>query len=119
MIEWDADIYLTEGIFDAMPIPLNGIPMLGKSLDEDYVLYKKLYKKSNANIIIVIDADTNMCEIKELYKTLDTGRLKGRIRYIRPESGKDFGEIYETEGKTGLIRELRNQKTFTEIELLS
>ncbi len=50
---------------------------------------------------------------------LDWGRLKGRIRYIRPESGKDFGEIYETEGKEGLMRELKNQKTFTEIELLT
>lgn len=118
-IEWDADIYLTEGTFDAIRIPLNGVPMLGKSLDEEYELYRKLYDKSNANIIVAIDADTNISEVKRIYKVLDRGRLKGRIRYIRPESGKDFGEIYETEGKEGLMRELRNQKTFTEIELLT
>ena len=118
-IEWDADIYLTEGIFDAIHIPLNGVPMLGKSLDETYLLYQKLYNKANANIIIAIDADTNISEVKRIYKVLDRGRLKERIRYIRPESGKDFGEIYETEGKEGLLRELKNQKTFTEIELLN
>lgn len=118
-IEWDADIYLTEGIFDAIHIPVNGIPMLGKALDESYLLYRKLVEKANANIIIAIDADTNMSEVKRIYKLLDRGRLKGRIRYIRPENGKDFGEIYETEGKEGLMRELRNQKTFTEIELLT
>lgn len=118
-IEWDADIYLTEGIFDAIHIPLNGVPMLGKSLDEEYELYRKLYDKANANIIIAIDADTNISEVKRIYKVLDRGRLKGRIRYIRPESGKDFGEIYETEGKEGLMMELKNQKTFTEIELLA
>ena len=117
-IVWDADIYLTEGIFDAIHIPLNGVPLLGKTLGRDYVLYQKLYHNANANIIIAIDADTDINEVKKIYKTLDFGRLKGHIRYIRPESGKDFGEIYETEGKEGLIRELKNQKTFTEIELL-
>ena len=118
-IEWDADIYLTEGIFDAIHIPLNGVPLLGKTLNKDFLLYQKLYRNANANIIIAIDADTDISEVKRIYKLLDNGRLRGRIRYIRPESGKDFGEIYETEGKEGLMRELRNQKTFTEIELLT
>lgn len=118
-IEWDADIYLTEGIFDAIHIPLNGVPLLGKSLSRDYALYKKLYQNTNANIIIIIDADTDMSEVKRIYRLLDWGRLRGKIRYIRPEGGKDFGEIYETEGKEGLMRELKNQKTFTEIELLT
>lgn len=117
-IEWDADIYLTEGIFDALHIPLNGVPLLGKTLGRDYLLYQKLYRNANANIIIAIDADTEITEVKRIYKLLDWGRLKGHVRYIRPESGKDFGEIYETEGKEGLMKELRNQKTFTEIELL-
>ena len=117
-IEWDADIYLTEGIFDAIHIPLNGVPLLGKTLDRDYLLYHKLYQNANANIIIAIDADTDINEVKKIYKILDFGRLKGHIRYIRPESGKDFGEIYETEGLDGLVKELKNQRTFTEIELL-
>ena len=117
-IEWDADIYLTEGIFDALHIPLNGVPLLGKTLGRDYLLYQKLYRNANANIIIAIDADTEITEVKRICKLLDWGRLKGHVRYIRPESGKDFGEIYETEGKEGLMKELRNQKTFTEIELL-
>lgn len=118
-IEWDADIYLTEGIFDAIHIPLNGVPLLGKTVNRDCLLYHKLYQNANANVIIAIDADTDINEVKRIYKLLDFGRLKGRVRYIRPEDGKDFGEIYETEGMEGLSRELANQKSFTEIELLT
>lgn len=117
-IEWDADIYLTEGIFDAIHLPYNGVPLLGKSLGRDYAIYQKLYQNAGANIIICIDADTEMDEVKRMYKTLDTGRLKGRIEYIRPESGKDFGEIFETEGKAGIMRELKNKKKFTELDLI-
>lgn len=118
-IEWDADIYLTEGIFDAIHIPLNGVPMLGKTIDRECTLFQKIYRNANANIIVAIDADTDINEVKRIYKLFDYGRLKGRVRYIRPENGKDFGEIFETEGLKGLIGELKNQKTFTEIELLT
>lgn len=117
-VVWDADIFLTEGIFDAIHLPYNGIPMLGKSLTRDSVLYQKLYQNANANIVICIDADTEMDEVKRIYRTLNTGRLKGKIKYIRPEGGKDFGEIFETEGVKGLEKVLKNQKTFTELDLI-
>jgi hypothetical protein len=34
------------------------------------------------------------------------------------EKYKDFGEIFETEGKKGLIETLSNSKQFTDFELL-
>jgi hypothetical protein len=117
LIEWDADIILTEGPFDAINLP-NAVPLLGKTLSRDSLLYQRLYRKANANIIIAIDSDTEMSEVKRIYKTLNQGRLKGKIRYIRPENGKDFGQIYEESGKEGIIKQLKHQYTFTELELL-
>ncbi len=114
---WDADIVLVEGIFDALHTP-NAIPMLGKTLSRESALFQKLYKLANANIIVAIDGDTEMSEVKNIYRTLNQGRLKGRIRYIRMGK-KDFGKIYEEDGKRGIINELKKQTTFSEPELLT
>lgn len=114
---WDADIILTEGIFDALNIP-NATPLLGKTLSKDSMLYQKLYKQANANVVIAIDADTELSEVKRIYSLLNQGRLKGHIRYIRPQKGKDFGEVFEKYGKEGIIEELKSQQTFTELDLL-
>lgn len=120
-IQWDADIWLCEGIFDSLVHP-NVIPLMGKILLKDSELYLKLKEKANANIIICLDSDTNIDETKRIYNLLNTGRLKGKIWYIRLGEKdipyKDFAEIYESEGKTGIIKTFKNKKQFSEFELL-
>ena len=116
LLQWDADIILTEGVFDSFNIP-NATPLLGKTLSKDSMLYRKLYRKANANIVIAIDSDTEMSEVKRIYKTLNQGRLKGHIRYLRPDTAKDLGQIYEEQGKEGIIKQLKKQYTFSELEL--
>jgi hypothetical protein len=85
-------------------------------------VYNRLYDKANANIIICLDGDTTINEIKRIYRLLDRGRLRGRIKYIRLDTQeipyKDFGEIYESEGRDGIIRAMKTAKQFTEIEML-
>ena len=117
LIEWDGDIILVEGIIDSLVYP-NCIPLMGKQLYKDSRLYDTLYKKANANIIICLDSDTKISETKRIYRLLNKGRLKGKIRYIRMEDFKDFGEIFEKEGKQGLINILAQNKSFTEFELI-
>lgn len=117
-IEWDGDIVLVEGIIDSLVYP-NCIPLMGKQLYSDSRLYDMLVKRSNANIIICLDSDTDISETKRIYRLLNKGRLKGRIRYIRMDKYKDFGEIFERDGKQGLMNTLANQKQFTEFELLT
>lgn len=120
-IQWDADIYLVEGIIDCIYFS-NCISMLGKTINMESELFSKLYKKANANIIIVLDSDTTDKEIKRIYKTLNIGRLRNKIRYIRLGSDnlpwKDFGEAYEDMGKEGIIKCMNNINNFNEIELL-
>ena len=117
LINYNADIVLVEGALDCIYYP-NTISMLGKFLLKDSELYRKLYNKSNANIIICLDSDTTIEETKRIYNILNTGRLRGRIRYMRMEEFKDFGELYENKGKRGVIEEVRKSKQFTEIDLL-
>lgn len=117
LIEWDGDIVLVEGIIDSLVYP-NCIPLMGKQLYKDSQLYEALKNKANANIFICLDNDTDISETKRIYRLLNKGRLKGKIFYLRLEKYKDFGEIFESEGKEGLINTLLQSKQFSEFELL-
>ena len=117
LIEWDGDIVLVEGIIDSLVYP-NCIPLMGKQLYKDSKLYSMLFEKANANIIICLDSDTDISETKRIYRLLNKGRLKDKIRYLRMEKYKDFGEIFESEGKQGLINELAQSKQFSDYQLI-
>lgn len=117
LIEWDGDIVLVEGIIDSIVYP-NCIPLMGKQLYKDSRLYETIMKKSNGNIIICLDNDTKISETKRIYKMLNKGRLKGKIKYLRMDKYKDFGEIFESDGKQGLINVLSQAKQFSEFELI-
>jgi hypothetical protein len=117
LIEWDGDIILVEGIIDSIVYP-NCIPLMGKQLYKDSRLYDKLHKKCCGNIFICLDSDTEINETKRIYRMLNKGRLRGKVYYIRMKDFKDFGEIFETLGKEGLINCIRSAKQFTEFELV-
>jgi DNA primase len=120
-IQWDADIYLVEGAIDCI-YGNNFISMLGKILNKNSYLFSQLYEKANANIIIVLDGDTSDKEIKRIYNTLNIGRLRDRIRYIKLGTNdlpwKDFGEAYECDGKKSIIECIKSQRFYDEIDLL-
>ena len=117
LINYNADIVLVEGAIDCLFFP-NTVALLGKFLLKDSEIFRSLYHKANANIIICLDGDTTEEETKRIYNMLNVGRLRGKIKYITLDKYKDFGEIYESEGKTGLINTIRNAKRFSEIDLL-
>ena len=121
LIQWDATIYLCEGAIDCLYYP-NSIALLGKSMSKSTKIFQELYDKARANIVICLDGDTELKETKRLYNLLNIGRLRGKIRYLRLGTDeipyKDFGEIYEAEGKEGMIKAFRHVKEFSEIELL-
>lgn len=117
LIEWDGDIVLVEGIIDSIVYP-NTIPLMGKQLYKDSLLYETLMKRANGKIIICLDNDTDISETKRIYRMLNKGKLRDSIRYIRMDKFKDFGEVYETEGKQGLINLLCTYKKFNDFELI-
>lgn len=119
-INYNADIVLVEGAIDAL-YGNNIIALLGKTLSQDSFLYQRLKEKANANITICLDSDTKEDETERIRALLDTGRLENRIRYIRLGTDelpyKDFGEIYESEGRKGIISALCQAKRFNNEKL--
>lgn len=119
-IQWNNDIILVEGGVDALIYP-NCIALLGKVLKKENEIYKQLYEKANANVTICLDGDTDITETKRIYNLLNTGRLRNKIWYIDLKNDsqyKDFGEIFENEGKEGIIKIYKKRKQFSEIDLL-
>ena len=107
-VNWNADITLVEGPFDSIVVP-NSIPMLGKQLNDEYKLYHNLFKRANANILLWCDNDA-IETARSIYRSLNQGRLKDRIKMIEPIGEKDPSEIYQKYGNKGIIRYINSAK---------
>jgi DNA primase len=89
LIDWDKDIFLVEGVFDAFFLP-NSIPMLGKHMSP--ILFENLYLKSKGNIIIALDGDA-FDDSLILYRELNGGELYGRIKLLKLPEDKDVCDL--------------------------
>jgi DNA primase len=89
MINWDEDIYLCEGAFDAIFLP-NSIAMLGKHMSD--LLLTTLYEKANGNIVLCLDSDAFQDSVK-LYHNLNGGRLYGKIKIIKLTGDSDVADL--------------------------
>jgi hypothetical protein len=112
-INWDATIYIVEGATDHIVTP-NSIPLLGKYISQE--LLELLHDKAMANIVIVLDDDAYE-DAKFLYKQLNFGNLRGRIKICCPPKGYDPSKIYEKMGAKGIILLLRSSRHLSDIEL--
>ena len=61
-INWSEPIVLCEGVFDAIAIRRNAIPLFGKTIPKS--LMKKIYEKQVKQIYILLDSDAIMDSIK-------------------------------------------------------
>ena len=86
-INWDAPIILVEGIFDALTIKRNVIPLFGKVLHDK--LMKKLVESSVNRIYIALDNDAR----KDALKQAETLMSYGKEVYLVEMEGKDANEI--------------------------
>lgn len=114
-INWYEPITLVEGPFDHIVVP-NSIPLLGKTLSEDYLLYKMLIKRSHSFINIFLDDDA-LVNAKKIYKLLENSILNGKIRLIECPDGYDASLIYEKYGTKGIISLLTKTKKLNDYEL--
>jgi DNA primase len=86
-INWDAPIILVEGMFDALTIKRNVIPLFGKIIHEK--LMKKLVASSVNRIYIALDPDA----IKNALKYCEQLMAYGKEIYLVELDGKDANEI--------------------------
>jgi hypothetical protein len=73
-IDWELDIVLVEGVFDAIKIS-NAIPLLGKSLSEESKIFKKILEH-DASIIMMLDGDAAKDQIVICDKLYESGIKK-------------------------------------------
>jgi DNA primase len=89
LIDWGKDVYLCEGVFDALFLP-NSIAMLGKHMSE--LLLNTLYEKAKGNIIIALDGDAFKDAVR-LYEELNGGVLYGKIKVLKLPEDKDVCDL--------------------------
>ena len=72
LINWNAPIILCEGVFDAIAIRRNAIPILGKSISTS--LYKKILTAPLKDIYIALDTDAQDRALEIAEKFLNLGK---------------------------------------------
>lgn len=72
LINWDAPIILCEGVFDAMAIRRNAIPILGKSIST--ALYKKILTSNVNDIYVALDTDARDRALQIAEQFLNQGK---------------------------------------------
>ena len=86
-INWDAPIILVEGMFDALTIKRNVIPLFGKAIHGK--LMEKLVKSSVDRIYIALDQDARRDALKQAEMLMSYGKEI----YLVEMEGKDANEI--------------------------
>ena len=87
LINWNAPIILCEGVFDAIAIRRNAVPILGKSLSKS--LYKKLITSNVKEIYIALDTDARDRALEIAEDLLNQGKKV----YMVDLPGKDPSEM--------------------------
>lgn len=105
-------IYLVEGPTDHIVVP-NSIPLLGKYISPK--LLDLLYENAMSYIVIVLDDDA-WEDAKNIYRDLNFGDLRGRIRIVKCPIGYDPSKIYEKLGSKGVVKLLKNARVLTDSE---
>ena len=72
LINWNAPIILCEGVFDAIAIRRNAIPILGKSISKE--LYKKIITSNVRDIYIALDNDAKTRALQIAEQFLNNGK---------------------------------------------
>jgi DNA primase len=107
-INWDEELILCEGIFDAIAIKRNAIPLLGKFPSKQLV--EKIFMNGVKNIVISLDSDA----MNEALRASEYFRKQGINVKLMQLKDKDASEI----GYTKFYEELNKSTQFTSDELL-
>ena len=107
-VNWNEPIILCEGVFDAIAIKNNSIPLFGKTILPK--LYKKIIEKRVRNIVISLDQDAFKDSLK---MTNDFMNMGIDVRFVKLK-GKDPSEL----GYEKMVSELFNSKRVNFKELM-
>ena len=89
LIDWEREVTLVEGVFDAIVAGENSIPLLGSTLREDSRLFRKIVK-NDTPVLLGLDADAHKKAMK-LVKALLAYDIE--VRLMDTSGHKDIGEM--------------------------
>lgn len=107
-INWNVPVILCEGVFDAIAIKRNAIPLFGKTIPKALMI--KLLQPQVKTIYLALDEDAIMESIDHAQRLIDLGKEV----YLIQLNGKDPSEI----GFEGMIQYLHNAQPMTASILL-
>lgn len=87
MINWDVPLILCEGLFDAIAIKRNAIPLLGKNIQKN--LMKKIVTSLVDKIYIALDKDA----VKQALRFCENLMAQGKEVYLVDMQDKDPSEM--------------------------
>ena len=93
MVDWEEDVILVEGAFDAIKAGGNAIPLLGSQLNENSKLFQKIVKY-NPKVFLALDPDAEKKSARLIKKMLTYGVELCKVE-IMPYS--DVGEMSKDE----------------------
>jgi DNA primase len=88
-VDWDSPVYLVEGIFDQIRLGKNSICMLGSSLPESSLLFKRIVE-NQCHIILALDSDAKEKERKIADMLIEYGC---NVDILTVSNGKDLGSM--------------------------
>ena len=107
-INWDLPVILCEGVFDAMSIKRNAIPLFGKKISSN--LMKKIIESNVKKIYLALDEDA----LKDAFNHAETFLSYGKEVYLIEMEGKDPSEL----GFEGFTKLLHNAIPLTTSTLM-
>ena len=121
-INWDEPIILCEGVFDAIAIKRNAIPLFGKTIPKK--LMKKIYEKQIKTIYILLDSDAYWDSIKMTDVLMRNG-INVQLVRLNDDDPSDMGftkvtNLIKKSNKTSfsdLVRMKLNGKTKKYLEI--
>jgi len=85
LVEWNKELYLVEGIFDAIISRKNAVPILGSSINDEFRLFRKIIKNKTP-IVIALDADARKKALTMANKFIIFGI---EVRFIDWKEGEE------------------------------
>jgi hypothetical protein len=89
LVDWEREVTLVEGVFDAIVAGENSIPLLGSTLREDSKLFRKIVK-NDTPVLLGLDADAQKKAMR-LVKALLAYDIE--VRLMDTSGYKDIGEM--------------------------
>jgi len=111
-IDWKKPLFLTEGVFDAMAM-YNAVPILGVNIKVNKKLLRMILK-NKTRVILGFDKDATK-EESTVAKYLKNFGID--VYIIEHNCYNDLAEVFEKDGKSGIIELIQNSKPYDELEM--